>query len=93
MNAAPAFTLSVDDLEALVDRKVREALREILVRPVTEIMTRYQVAELLQVHPNVVGRYVKTKGLPARKVGNEWRFVRSEVLSWLDAQKPGKGKR
>lgn len=88
VNAAPAFTLSVDDLEALVGRKVREAIGELETRLANEIMTRAQVAELLQVHPVIVGRYVKSKGLPARKVGPEWRFKRSEVLRWLDQQKP-----
>lgn len=88
MNTAPAFTLTVDDLEALVSRKVREVVGELETRLANEIMTRAQVAELLQVHPVVVGRYVKKKGLPARKIGSEWRFKRSEVLRWLDKQKP-----
>lgn len=88
MNTAPAFTLTVDDLESLVSRKVREAIGELETRLANEIMTRAQVAELLQVHPAVVGRYVKKKALPARKVGSEWRFKRSEVLRWLDRQKP-----
>jgi hypothetical protein len=25
-------------------------------------------------------------GLPGRKIGNEWRFRRSELLAWLDTQ-------
>lgn len=93
MNSAPAFTLTVDDLEALVGRKVREAVGELETRLANEIMTRAQVAELLQVHPAVVGRYVKWRKLPARKIGSEWRFKRSEVLRWLDQQKPTTEKR
>lgn len=40
-----------------------------------------EVAALLRVHPKHVYRLLK-KGLPARRVGGEWRFSREEVLRW-----------
>lgn len=49
-------------------------------------MTRAQVAELLQVHPVVVGRYVRSRGLPAHRLGREYRFLRPEVIAWVQSQ-------
>jgi len=45
------------------------------------LMTTEEVAKLLRVHPKHVYRLLK-KGLPARRVGSEWRFERGEVLAW-----------
>ncbi len=41
-------------------------------------MTTTEVAALLRVHPKQVYRLLK-KGLPAHRVGDEWRFDREEV--------------
>jgi len=40
-----------------------------------------EIAAILRVHPKHVYRLLK-KGLPARRVGSEWRFSRDEVLAW-----------
>src|SRR5512138_3656752 len=40
-----------------------------------------EVAALLRVHPKHVYRLLR-RGLPARRVGGEWRFSRDEVLAW-----------
>jgi putative molybdopterin biosynthesis protein len=45
------------------------------------LLTTEEVAKLLRVHPKHVYRLLK-KGLPARRVGSEWRFERGEVLAW-----------
>jgi excisionase family DNA binding protein len=45
------------------------------------LLTTEEVAKLLRVHPQHVYRLLK-KGLPARRVGSEWRFDRGEVLTW-----------
>lgn len=39
------------------------------------------MATLLRVHPKHVYRLLK-KGLPAHRVGGEWRYSRDEVLAW-----------
>jgi excisionase family DNA binding protein len=44
-----------------------------------------EVAALLRVHPKHVYRLLK-RGLPARRVGGEWRFDRGEVLAWAGAR-------
>jgi excisionase family DNA binding protein len=39
------------------------------------------VARLLQVHPKQIYRLL-ARGLPAHRVGGEWRFSRDEVMAW-----------
>jgi excisionase family DNA binding protein len=46
-----------------------------------ELLTSAEVAELLRVHPKQVYRLL-ARGLPARRVGGGWRFVRDDVLAW-----------
>lgn len=46
-----------------------------------QLLTTVEVAEVLRVHPKHVYRLLK-KGLPARRVGSEWRFSRADVLAW-----------
>jgi putative molybdopterin biosynthesis protein len=48
------------------------------------MLTTAEVAELLRVHPKHVYRLLR-KGLPARRVGGEWRFDRADVLRWSGA--------
>lgn len=48
-----------------------------------DVLTTKQAAKLLQVHPKVVGRYIKNLGLPAHRIGGEYRFLRSEILAWI----------
>lgn len=54
-------------------------------RPVEtpEVLTPAQLAELLQVEEEAVVELAEQGELPARKVGEEWRFSRSAVLAWL----------
>jgi excisionase family DNA binding protein len=48
-----------------------------------EVLTRSQVAELLSVCTESVSRLVREDSLPCRRVGKEYRFLRSEVVAWL----------
>ncbi|MDI1442816.1 helix-turn-helix transcriptional regulator [Polyangium sp. 6x1] len=45
------------------------------------LLTTHEVAALLRVHPKHVYRLLK-RGLPARRVGDEWRYDEAEVLAW-----------
>lgn len=60
-----------------------------------EILTRGQVAELLGICVESVTKRVRDNGLPCRRVGKEYRFLKSEVISWLaarvDARLPEEG--
>jgi len=51
------------------------------------LLTTEEVAEVLRVHPKHVYRLLK-KGLPARRVGSEWRFSRDDVLAWSGGKAP-----
>ncbi|GAO01530.1 helix-turn-helix transcriptional regulator [Anaeromyxobacter sp. PSR-1] len=46
-----------------------------------QLLTTAEVAEVLRVHPKHVYRLLR-RGLPARRVGAEWRFSREDVLAW-----------
>jgi len=50
-----------------------------------ELLTTKAVAALLGVHPKHVYRLLR-RGLPALRVGDEWRFVRAEVMRWAAAR-------
>lgn len=51
------------------------------------LLTTDEVAALLRVHPKHVYRLLK-KGLPARRVGAEWRYDSAEVLAWAGGPPP-----
>jgi putative molybdopterin biosynthesis protein len=46
------------------------------------LLTTAEVAALLQIHPKQVYRLLR-RGLPGRRLGGEWRFLRREVLAWM----------
>lgn len=50
-----------------------------------EVMTQAQVAELLHYNPKTVHRLTKEEGLPMVRVGNQKRFLRSQVIEWVKA--------
>jgi putative molybdopterin biosynthesis protein len=60
-----------------------------LAKPATTgLLKSSEVAALLNVHPKHVYRLLR-RGLPARRVGGDWRFDRDEVLAWAGARSPG----
>lgn len=77
-----AVTLTVGQLAELVEAAVRKATG---TGALSDVMTREQVAEQLGLHANVVGRMVRERGLPAYRIGNGLRFLRAEVLGWLQS--------
>lgn len=52
--------------------------------PADALLTTREVAALLRVHPKHVYRLLRG-GLPAHRVGGEWRYVAGEVLRWSGA--------
>jgi excisionase family DNA binding protein len=57
-----------------------------------QLLTVEQVAEYLNVDKFTVYRLLADKKLPGFKVGNQWRFKRSMVESWLMKNSNLKGK-
>ena len=49
----------------------------------TEVLTLEKLAALLKVSETTAYSLVRGGELPGRKVGREWRFLRSRVLDWL----------
>lgn len=49
-----------------------------------KLLTTEQVAQLLQVHPFTVLKYIKTGKLQALKLGRVWRIRESDVERFLE---------
>lgn len=82
-----AVTLTVDELRTLVREEVQRASGPSIASTSPEVLTREDAARLLQVHANVIGRYILKHGLPAAKIGGEWRLLRQDVIAWVAGQK------
>jgi excisionase family DNA binding protein len=51
----------------------------------TDLMTVVEVSEYLRVHPSTIYHLLKTRGIPAFRVGN-WRFLRAQIDEWCSDQ-------
>lgn len=51
--------------------------------PYAEVMTSVEAAQYLKMHVKTICRLAKEGKIPARKVGSEWRFLRSVLDGWL----------
>ena len=78
--------LTPEELDAIVRKAVRSELAKRVDLTNETLMTRAEVAKLLRVNPKVITTWVRKRGLPARKVVGEWRFFKSEILVWQEAQ-------
>ena len=52
-----------------------------------EVLTLPEVADLKKVAEKTVSKMVKRRDIPAFKVGGQWRFQRTDLLSWIELQK------
>ena len=48
-----------------------------------KVMTSVEAANYLKMHVKTVCRLAKEGKIPAKKVGSEWRFLRSVLEQWL----------
>jgi excisionase family DNA binding protein len=51
--------------------------------PIGQVMTSVEAADYLKMHVKTVCRLAKEGKIPAKKVGSEWRFLRSVLDNWL----------
>lgn len=51
-----------------------------------EVMTVDQLAEYFQVGPQLVYKLARSGTLPAFKVGDQWRFLKTAVDAWAAAE-------
>lgn len=78
--------LTVGELEAMLTRAVVNGLAQAQPGQL-EYLTLAQAAELLGCDERTVTNYIKTRDLPAVKLGHEWRFERKELVRWIADQK------
>lgn len=48
-----------------------------------EVLNCEEAADLLGVKPFTIRSYAKRGVIPGKKLGNEWRFVKHDLLAWL----------
>jgi len=51
-----------------------------------QMMTMYEVAEHLRLHPLTVRRLARDGEIPAFKVGRQWRVQKERLNEWMAAQ-------
>jgi excisionase family DNA binding protein len=49
-----------------------------------DIMTTFQAAEYLQMHPKTVAKLALQGAIPGQKVGSQWRFSREALHEWIE---------
>ena len=54
-------------------------------------LTTEEVLEYLQVNLRTVYRLIKSKSIPAVRVGRQWRFKKQDIDAWLEGRKGGAG--
>ncbi len=55
----------------------------------TELMTLQEVARYLRVTEKTIYRLLKRSGIPATKVGHQWRFDKTSIDEWLQRKSVG----
>ena len=50
------------------------------------LLTAAEVAELLKLNVETVYALIQKDGLPAAKVGGQWRFSEANVRAWFEAR-------
>ena len=48
-------------------------------------LTATDVAQILQLHVETVYLFIAKQGLPALKIGKQWRFEESKIRAWVQA--------
>ncbi len=54
-----------------------------------EVLDLQETAQMLRVAPGVVRELAESHRIPARRIGNDWRFSRSALLDWLKGEQAG----
>ena len=67
-----------------------DAIRQIQGKEtmVTSFLTTRQLQEILQVDRTTIYRMAESGRIPGMKVGNQWRFPRTQIEAWLKTQSP-----
>jgi excisionase family DNA binding protein len=53
------------------------------------VLTVREVADYLRVHPSTVYKLLRTRQVPAFRIGSDWRFNKEKIDQWMaDRTKP-----
>ncbi len=80
---APAFTLTVEQLKALIREAVRQELAGASEQQQSDVLLREEAAAILKIHPKTLTKYAEQKKIRASKIGRDWRFRRADVMAFL----------
>jgi excisionase family DNA binding protein len=89
-----AFQFEEDDEEEFdaADDEVRSIVEQIFdesdmgeVMSELDVLTLEDAADYLKVEYGQIRRLIKEQGLPGRKIGDDWRFLRGAIADWLRA--------
>jgi excisionase family DNA binding protein len=58
------------------------------LEPNSDVLTLSEAAAYLKMAEADVLRWVEEQALPARRLGNEWRFLKSAIQQWLATGTP-----
>jgi len=53
-----------------------------------KIMNKNEIADYLKMSIPSIDRYMKTEGLPYKKIGKSVRYVREEIDAWIEKKNP-----
>jgi excisionase family DNA binding protein len=56
-----------------------------------EVLTLTETADYLRVSPEEVLQLITAEGLPGRKFGTDWRFLKAALRDWLSMSTKKKG--
>ena len=51
-----------------------------------QVLTVAEAAHLLQLSPKTVRKYARLGAIPHRRIGSEFRFLRSELIEYLKGE-------
>jgi putative molybdopterin biosynthesis protein len=54
-----------------------------------KVLTLEEVADFLHVHPSTVYRLLKKRGIPAFRMGSDWRFNQESIEQWVKKLEAG----
>ena len=52
-----------------------------------EVLTVKQVAEFLQMDVRTIYKYAKSGEIPSFKISRRWRFLKTDIDSWVEQKK------
>jgi excisionase family DNA binding protein len=82
MKIAPGFTRRRTEVVE-VDDNLSVGRASFLPYGQPEVLTLPEAADLLQVEEDVVAEMAAAGDVPARKLGEDWRFSRIALIEWL----------